>query len=92
MQQRVDEQLVDVPSPQIKEEVVEEFNVVPQEQFSEGARRQIVDVPVPQVVEQLVLVPSIMEEIRSISNDNYGTTCGGDELSVTEKRVDSRIA
>ena len=85
MQQRVDEQLVDVPSPHIEEEVVEEFKVVPQEQLSEGARRQIVDVPVPQVVEQLVLVPSIMEEIRSISNDNHGTTCGGDELLAKKK-------
>ena len=59
VQQRTDEQIVDVPMPHI-EEIVEVFKTETQEQISERICVQVVNVPGPQVVG-----PPIMEEIAA---------------------------
>ena len=45
---------MDVPVPQIQEQIVEVFKVIPQVRVSERIVEQIVDVPVPQFVEEIV--------------------------------------
>ena len=49
------EQIVDVPTPQILEEIVEE-------RISERIAEQIVDVPTPQILEEIVEVVSVPQE------------------------------
>ena len=49
VQQRIDEQVVEVPTPQLMEDVVEEFKLVPQGQCSERICVRIVEVFAPQV-------------------------------------------
>ena len=44
VQQRSNDQFMDVPFPQIMKEIVEQFKIVPQEQFSERISEQIVEV------------------------------------------------
>ena len=56
IQQRIVEQIVDVPVPQVVEEILEVIKVIPQERVSERIVEQIVDVPVPQVMEEIVKV------------------------------------
>ena len=47
--ERIAEQIVDVPTPQILEEIVEVIPV-PLERISERIAEQIVDVPTPQIL------------------------------------------
>ena len=58
--ERIVEHIVDVPVPQMQEQIVEVIKVIPQELVSERIVEQIVDVPVPQIVEEIVEVVQII--------------------------------
>ena len=77
VQQRVDEQSVDVPLPQIMKEPVEVFKIVPQESFSDRICEQIVDVPVPQVDE----LEALQFQVRAISHEMHGKCSDGKSSS-----------
>ena len=70
MPERIAEKLVDVPVPQIQEEIVEVTQIIPQECILE---RMVVSVPVSQISEQTVeagecLSERIIEQIFSGTN------------------------
>jgi len=73
VQQRTVEQVVDVPVPQVVEEVIEVAKVIPQERVQQRTVEQVVDVPVPQIVEEIleqvvdVPVPQVVEEVVEIA-------------------------
>merc|ERR1712032_947958 len=50
MGEEIVEQVVDVPVPQVVEEVVQVAKIIPQERVQQRTVEQVVDVPVPQVV------------------------------------------
>ena len=62
------EQIVDVPVPQVVEEVVQVDRIVPQERVQQRTVEQIVEVPVPQMVEEVVHVPQIQVQERIVQN------------------------
>ena len=47
---------MDVPVPQIQEEIVDVIKVIPEEWMSKRIVQQIVDVPVPQIPKKIVEV------------------------------------
>ena len=51
--ERILEQIVDAPVPQIQEQVVEIAKITPQERIWEIIIEQIMDVPVPQILEEI---------------------------------------
>ena len=56
--ERVVEQIVDIPIPQIVEEIVEAIRLVLQERIVQ----EIVDVPVPQIMEEILEVVRVMSQ------------------------------
>ena len=69
--QRIDEQIAEAFIQQILEDIVDELQSVPQEQFSERMSEQIVDVPVPQVDVQdnTNAIEALKLQVRPISNE-----------------------
>ena len=56
VRQRTVEQMVEIPVPQVVEEVEQVSKIAPQERVMQHSVEQIVEVPVPQVVEEIVQV------------------------------------
>ena len=68
MQQRVQhqqvEQLVEVPIPQIEEEIVHVPKIITQKRVQHQQVEQVVEVPVPMMEEEIVHVPKIITQTR----------------------------
>ena len=56
VQQRSDEQIVDLPLPQITEEIVEVVRFGSREHVQQRSDEQIVELPLPQITEEIVEV------------------------------------
>ena len=84
--QRNDEQSVDVPFPQITEDIVEEFKTPPQGQFSVRICEQIVDVPLPRVdVREITdAIEALQFQVRAMSNE-IQRKCSSKEEFLTKK-------
>ena len=79
--QRIEEQIVAVPIPQITEDIVEDFKMVPQEHFSERICEQILNIPVPQVDVQEIThaIEALQFQVRAMSNETQGKHSGKEE-------------
>ena len=64
IQERIVEEIIDVPVPQWIEEMIEVVKLIPQERVENRTAEQIVDVPVPQIQEELVEVIQLVPHER----------------------------
>ena len=64
VQHRQVEQLVEVPIPQIEEEIVHVPKIITQQRVQHEQVEQIVEVPVPMMEEEVVHVPKIITQTR----------------------------
>ena len=68
--QRIDEQLVDIPVPQIAEETVEMFNVFTQDRVQQRIVEQITETPEVSLVEEIVEAPKTQTQEKRIVEES----------------------